>query len=518
MMGYGQPHNTVREVGTPLFARAMFLEDQSGHRFILVHLEQAFVSLAIKEEITNQLQMKYPEWKITDANLLITAQHTHSAPGGYSHYPFYNFTIPGFQLKVFHTVCQGIIEAINQAFNNLNPVSIQWGEHTIAAEKEVAFNRSMASYLKNPEASLSMNETHLALNRKMEGLTFIDNNGKILAILNWFGVHATSISSFNNKIHHDNKGIAADLYEKNHPGTIAFFLQEAAGDVSPNFIWDKSLKRMRGKFKDQYESAAFNGEIQFREAEKVASNKSIQGEIKTYQRFMDISEVTAPPAHGVAFFQGTLEGPGVSEALAKVLKGISRGVRKKHLLMRSDLHKDFYNAHDPKDVLLDHRSGAFLGVPLKGWKKLPKIPEPTVEFFRKEAKKESINTLPWVPTILPFQLVRIGPLLIVAVPGEITTMSAQRLKFWIKKRVESLGVEHIIISSYSNAYMGYVTTPEEYVTQSYEAGHTVYGIDTLRGIFTGFDPLVTALGDEYYNIPTVKLFKFPPWELQKRSV
>jgi hypothetical protein len=37
MMGYGQTSNTVKEVGTPLFARAMFMQDEDKKIFILVH-------------------------------------------------------------------------------------------------------------------------------------------------------------------------------------------------------------------------------------------------------------------------------------------------------------------------------------------------------------------------------------------------------------------------------------------------------------------------------------------------
>ncbi len=38
--------------------------------------------------------------------------------------------------------------------------------------------------------------------------------GKLLGFINWFGVHCTSISSYNTRIHYDNKGVAAHLFEK----------------------------------------------------------------------------------------------------------------------------------------------------------------------------------------------------------------------------------------------------------------------------------------------------------------
>lgn len=517
-MGYGQPHNTIQEIGTSLFARALFIKNELNEKVILVHLEQAFVSLAIKEEIIKRLSVEFPEWQITNANLMITAQHTHSAPGGYSHYPFYNFTIPNFQLSVFHTLCDGIMGAIKTAFKNHREITIHWGKHFISEDKEVAFNRSMKSHLKNEGAAqIRESETHLGVNREMEALHFVDLEGQSIAMVNWFGVHCTSISSFNHKIHHDNKGVAASLYEKAHSGTIAFFMQAAAGDVSPNFIWDKDLGRTRGKFKDQYENADFNGELQFREAEKIQNEKQLNSShIKCFHQFFDMAKNVAPAAHGVAFFEGTKEGPGVNPLLGSVLKTISRFVRQKKLITHPELHKDFYEAHFPKDVLLDHRSGAFLGIPLSIWKKLPAIPEPAVEALRLAAKKESINTLPWVPEILPFQIIILGPILIAAVPGEITTTAAKRLKDAIAMNLESDEVERIIISSYSNAYMGYITTPEEYMTQSYEAGHTVYGRHTLEGIKKGFIELISEFQGKKVPSNTCA-FQFPTDELKRRT-
>ena len=506
-MGYGQMHNVVKEIATPLWARAMVL--RCGDTEITwVHLEQCLVSMAIRSEMLQRL-------KLVEGQLIITAQHTHSAPGGYSHYPFYNFTIPGFQIKVFEKICSAIEEAVHDARKSLTDVTLSWGVHAIAADKEVAFNRSMPSYLANNDVSkLKINETNLAIDREMEGLMFFNKEGKALAILNWFGVHCTSVSSFNQRIHHDNKGVAADLYEKNHPGTLAFFLQSAAGDVSPNFIWDKDLKRNRGKFKDQYESTAFNGEIQFREAEKISYSQPVQPFIRSEHRYFDLAKSAAPAAHGVAFFQGTKEGPGINSSLARVMKMISRRVRKSNIARHPE-ERSFYEAHDPKDILLDHRTGTFLGIPLQVWKKLPPLPEPTVNAFRQVARKGAINTLPWTPAILPFQILRIGQLLIALVPGEITTVSARRLKQELMAEHSHDGITKIIISSYANGHMGYITTPEEYRTQSYEAGHTVYGIGTLSAIQLGFKGLFSPQKSMEEQLEP---FQFPEEELKLRSI
>lgn len=519
MMGYGQHHNVVKEIATPLWARTLFIQ-QGQKIFILVHLEQAFVTLAIKEEVLKRLRDSRPEWNITDANLAITAQHTHSAPGGYSHYPLYNFTIPGFQTRVFEKIVSSVMESIDLAHHSKAPAIPAWGRIRIDENKAVAFNRSMAAHTLNPEAvHHSEEEKHLAVDREMEGLSFTGRDGKQLAFLNWFGVHCTSISSYNQRIHHDNKGVAADLFEKNHPGTMAFFLQASAGDVSPNFIWDKKIKLMRGKFTDQYENAAYNGEIQFRESEKIETTKALSGEIEFHHVFLDMALEVAPPAHGVGFFKGTLEGPGVSPFLGDILAMFSRFIRKRQLSKNPDAHKNFYEAQGNKDIVLDHRTGAFLGIPLRIWKSLPPIPEPSVEAFRKTAKSNALETLPWVPSILPFQVLKMGEVLFAFVPGEISVMAGRRLRNFLQSELQDIGIKEVFLTSYSNAYMGYIVTPEEYDKQCYEGGHTIYGRNTLYGIIKGFSLLADKLKGKALTFDLPKQpFHFPEDELRRRSV
>ena len=67
--------------------------------------------------------------------------------------------------------------------------------------------------------------------------------------------------------------------------------------------------------------------------------------------------------------------------------------------------------------------------------------------------------------------------------------------------------------------MGYITTPEEYATQSYEAGHTIFGIGTLRGIIKGFAGIVEEFKNKKVNPLKIKdPFHFPEEELERRTV
>jgi neutral ceramidase len=518
MMGYGQPHNVVQEIGTRLWVRALFLKDETGSPLLFIHCEQAFVSMALKEEILQRIQTAHPDWGITDENLVLSAQHTHAAPGGYTHFPFYNLTISNFQTKVFEKVASASLLAAESARKNLQKVNLSWGSVEISPDKEIAFNRSMKAYLNNPDVQkIKEEEKTLGLDRQMQGVLIRNTEGKLLAHLNWFGVHCTNVSSFNTRTHHDNKGVAAELFEKNHPGSIAFFFQSTAGDVSPNFVWDKKKNLMRGKFEDQYDNASFNGEIQFREAEKIEGRLPVKGKFETVLNYVDMGKKAAPPAHGLAFFKGTLEGPGISSGLASILRITSR-IRRVIDCARSPECRDFYRKHGAKDVVIDHRNGSFVGIPFNFWNWLPVVPSHPLNVFQTTAKSGGLKTLPWIPSVIPFQIVRLGNILIAALPGEITTVAGRRVKDLLEKEYEGCGVERVIIHSYCNAYMGYITTAEEYDIQSYEGGHNVYGRSSLHVVLETYRDLVKTLKGEPCEIERATPLRFPPEELKLRSV
>jgi neutral ceramidase len=506
MMGYGQSHNIVESQATPLFVRAAAFRDEQHNHFIFMNVELAFATIAVKEALTERLQSELPELKLSLANIMLTSQHTHSAPGGYSHYPFYNFTIRGFQPKLFNNIVSACVDAAKEAIDSLSPSRISWGSFEIPLDQNVAFNRSMTAYVRNPEAKTK--ESKEAVNREMQGLNIYDLQGKLRAHLNWFGVHATSISSYNTKIHHDNKGVAASLLESKK-NIFAIFAQEAAGDVSPNFVWDKKLKRMCGPTEDQYKNAALNGQIQADSAEKIKDKIPVNGSIKCTHAYFDVPLKAAKAAHGLGFFKGTLEGPGLPEFLSPVLKFIANTAKELSLLFNPEKHVAFFHAHGNKHILLDNRDGTIFGLPKRLWQKIP-IPATgaTGDLFPL-LRAGALETLPWVPEILPFQIVHLGNVTIIGIAGEITTVASARLKSAMSQKFPA---QIIIISSYANAYMGYITTPEEYDEQCYEGGHCIYGRRTLNAFIEYF----CDLADAPFEVST-KSFQFPAQELAKRT-
>ncbi len=119
--------------------------------------------------------------------------------------------------------------------------------------------------------------------------------------------------------------------------------------------------------------------------------------------------------------------------------------------------------------------------------------DPVFRWIRAKVRSGDAGAEPWLPPVLPLQLVRIGGLVVCTMPNEPTTVSGRRLRQTILAAAPE-GVRHVVISPYANAYAGYLTTAEEYQVQHYEAGYTVYGPHTLAAMQTVVDQLAHRLG------------------------
>jgi neutral ceramidase len=87
------------------------------------------------------------------------------------------------------------------------------------------------------------------------------------------------------------------------------------------------------------------------------------------------------------------------------------------------------------------------------------------------------------PSVLPLQLLRIGGLLLVGLPFEVTVEAGRRVADAVRAGAGG-GIAHVAVSSLANEQFCYLTTPEEYSLQRYEGGNTLYGPDS--------QPFVTA--------------------------
>jgi neutral ceramidase len=527
MMGYGRHFHYMQGVETQHYVRTYVFE-QDGQKVAIVCAEFCFCTDNLKLAIVEALQSQAPNAGWQDANIMILGQHTHSTAGGYSQYPIYNFTTPGFQVDVFEHYRDKLVESILAADQHLHPAKLSFQTGEFDKDAEVCFNRALPAYNQNPEVKDKINHKnrHLAADRTMR-LLRIDaaDSGETLGLINWFGVHTTSVSNRLRKVCFDNKGYAAEELEGqlNADGSevLTAFMQEAAGDISPNFNWSLLRGTYSGKHKDDYESAAYNGHLQAEKAKEIfekapTEGLKIQGGIDFGQFYADMTfnaiepkytngaenQYTGQGTMGLSFLEGTTDGRGMSKMLGTVLKAAFYPIHGIELLaarMSKDKEKakkriQHQLAQRPKAMAINLSLGAVVGTTRPDKLVIPSIVDPILKYM-KLMKTVDGNPLPapWGPERLPLQLFIIGQLAFVGIPAEITTIAGQRLRQTILDVLKQRGVEEVVLCPYANSYSGYITTPEEYRVQMYEGGHTLFGQWTLPAYQKQFEKLAQQM-------------------------
>jgi neutral ceramidase len=79
------------------------------------------------------------------------------------------------------------------------------------------------------------------------------------------------------------------------------------------------------------------------------------------------------------------------------------------------------------------------------------------------------------PQIMPLQIIKIGSVALIAVPGETTTMAGRRFRKAVVGELAASGVKYGIIAGLANSYASYLATREEYAKQWYEGASTQFG-------------------------------------------
>ena len=546
MFGYGMDFHVMKGLKTHLYARAFVFKNSVSEKIVFVNVDLMSVSTAVRKGVLKKLQRNYTHLGYNEHNVMLTATHTHNGPGGYSHYAFYNLTIKGFVPKVYNIIVDGIVDAIVNADQSAKPCNIYYGEGNFEPEKEVAFNRSIKAYNQNPDVEkVNLKNRHLALDRTMSLLRIDALDGTPLGCLSWFGVHPTNIGNDNFLLCGDNKGYAASFMEEDSksPNFVASFPQKPCGDVSPNFIWSSKRNKMCGKFPDDFESAIYNGKLQFQKAkeiyEQIVKTEPINNSIDSGLLFVNFTNVTVDPefaggkegertgpgAIGVGFMRGTDDGKGINSLVAvaiNFLVFISKSLDYiKSWFAPVSIKERFigkYKYQGNKKIIIETTERKVLGY--TDLRVFPTILDRSVATFRNHYENGSLGDKPWTPNVLPIQIFILGNIAIAGMSGELTTVAGKRLKKTIQDILCKRGIDKVILSPYANAYSGYVTTYEEYQTQCYEGGHTMYGKWTLAAHQTKFKQLCFEMlkpkkSRAFDN--TVRPVQFSNEEIKKRT-
>jgi neutral ceramidase len=512
MMGYGKFDQPSMGLHTRLYARAFIFAVPNGKRVVFVSAELGMMFSSVKQGVLKKLGQLY-SGTYDDRNVMLSATHTHAGPGGYSHYAMYNLTTLGHVAQNYAAVVDGITEAIVQAHNRLAPATLSVAAGNIVGSASA--NRSMPAYILNPDARSIPAAPSAApsgprplvpapppspawpdsVNPEMTVLS-IHRGGTRVGAIAWFAVHNTSMTLTNLLVSSDHKGRAAYYFEKangsiaplkNYGGFVAAFPNGAEGDMSPNIA-----PGFKGPGADEFQSTEMIGYLEYATAEQlfIGPNQTpVTGDIDFRHSFvlmpgLPVPSTThtngvglkflCPGAYGASFMAGAEDGPTgmLSEGLA-----LGSTMSFAELTAARALITGLVAALMPPLGLVI--------TPLMAGSSDPcQEPKPVLI---------PSGGLHWTPDILPFQLLRIGPLAIAGIPGEMTVQAGRRLQARILTALAPVGVQRVILTGLANEYSGYITTPEEFNSQQYEGASTLFGRLTFEAYLQEFGKLADAM-------------------------
>ncbi len=465
LWGFVRADQIAEGVHIRLYSRAYIIAEPKGDkRIAFASVDLGSVTHAIHQEVVERLQKKIGN-AYTEANVIISATHTHSGPGGYWHYGTTGPIGAPLYPEHFNAIVQGIVDSIAAAHADLQPgdISIAHG-----AVEGAGANRSTPAYAANPEAE--RNRYSGDTDKDMTLLKLSHASGDI-GMINWFASHPTAMNFFNRLISGDHKGHASARFENEvGNGLVAAFAQSNCGDVTPNLNLNNT-----GPGKDAFETTHIIAERQLDVAKKLyeGASEKLTGPVDYRQIYVNMryhpvsaeftgagDQRTCPSAFGYSFAAGSTEDGGG--------------------------HPLFKEGMLARNAMIDGTVKQQFG-----------MPDPSEECRTCQAEKVILFAPgevdpPMQSQVVPMTLARIGQLTLVCVPGEFTTMSGRRLRETVAN-ILGESSKHIVLVGYANDFSGYITTREEYATQQYEGGHTIFGPWTLAAYQQEFTRLAKAM-------------------------
>ncbi|MCV6972992.1 neutral ceramidase [Mycobacterium bourgelatii] len=472
MLGYGKSDQRTAGIHLRLRARA-FIFDDGQARVLLVVTELPLPMQNVTDAVLSRLSHSFGE-TYTAHNTLITTTHTHSAPGGYCGNLLYNLTTSGFRPATFGAIVDGIVEAATYAHHDLAPAEVTLSQGEL---RNASINRSPTAFDRNPPDDKSFFPDRID---PQTTLVRIDRGDRTVGAIHFFATHGTSMNNRNHLISSDNKGYAAYHWERDvegadylsgQPDFIAAFAQTNPGDISPH-VERNSHEGVADPTDNGFENTRVVGLSQFEDAvELLDDGKPIGDGVDSRLTYVDLSNVEV---RGEFTPDGQPHRTGRPMISAAMMAGTDDGA-------------GFAGFRQGRNPFWDKVSGAvYQRAAALGSTQSPKgivVPAGLIN-----------RMTPFISEIVPVQLLRIGRLYLIGIPGEPTIMSGLRLRRTVASIVGA-ELADVLCVGYSNAYIHYVTTPEEYLEQRYEGGSTLFGRWELPALMQTVAGLAEAMRD-----------------------
>ena len=225
MAGYASRTKPFEKVEQDIYAKALALEDRSGHRAVLVTTDLLGLSRAVAEPVRERIQQKT---KLAPGDILLNSAHTHSAPMlGDQDLTESGVTPEDARHIVAYTrsLQDKLVEVATQALSRLEPAQLSWGSgvaHFAMSRREFTPRGVI----------LGVNPRGL-VDRTVPVLRVDSAEGKLRAALFGYACHNTTLTQTNYNLCGDYAGFAQAYVQEREPGAQAMFMIGCGGDANP---------------------------------------------------------------------------------------------------------------------------------------------------------------------------------------------------------------------------------------------------------------------------------------------
>lgn len=467
MMGYSDMDQVANGLLQRTWARAFIIADAAtGSRVLFITADLACVFTSHHSMLLAELAKRYGNtYNLNNVN--INATHNHNSCGGTSWDYAYLLAAKGHRHNSLAAEMAGLLDAVAQAHNSLAPGTVELGHTEL---HNASANRSQPAFDLNPRTD----RRHFPEKIDPQVTALLLRQGdRVIGEITWFATHGTSLTDANFLISSDNKGYAAYLAEQRRPGVISAHAQTNAGDMTPN-LW---LRKMHpgGPTGSNRTNRIVIGQRQDRAGQTAlgSARPMTRGGVDTSARYVNLADVA---------ISADFTPHGRPARTSPAMMGAAAAATSQEDNTRSQL--GFLNEGVRNEFAMSLGAGA--------------TPTPEPWIVDNQAPKAILFPLgilpprPWIEQTLPIQLIRIGDLVLAAVPAEATIVAGLRIRRVVADALH-VPLNNVLLQGYSNGYSQYVTTPEEYVAQQYEGGETMFGRWTLCAYMQEFHRMAGAM-------------------------
>jgi neutral ceramidase len=487
MQGWVRSDAVLRGVHTRIENRAVVLS-RGGQKLALVASDLNGIAGGVVKAAAEKLKSR----GFSEANIIVSASHTHAAPSGYYTFSTYNTVfmttstltdqnVSGAidpQLYAFEV--RQLVLAITRADDDRAPAKVGW---STAHLEGLTANRSIEAHLRDhgivkdygtgkvsddpdgyvhtidPEVQVLRIDKRIGSAYKPIGIwtTFADHgtvNKYTYGVYN-ADHHGSAIRVVEDTIRHEG-GVPASQDVINAYGNTDEGDQSAgltrSGPAAADLVGRVEAERMLEAWRDAGKHLTTTPELAVRWTRVCFCGQGTAG-----------GPVSSTATPGLPLFTGSEEGRGpLYDITQQPFEGKASPV------------------DDPQDPAQGH-----------------KIVVPTGLFSPGSA-----------PRAVPLTVARVADRLIGTIPGEMTVDMGRRVRAALTKAAPP-GINAVQLSGLANEYLSYFVTPEEYDAQHYEGGSTMYGREASVLMQ---EELVKLLGELRTGAPAT-----PPYDADPRN-